>query len=133
MASPKTSAERRLYKRFDTDIPVEIITETEAIHSARGVNISLAGMQLRCDREALRDVAPRGEKTTPDQSPAARLRFNLPSPGEQPLIEVDCRIVLVRRVSEREYHLHIQYEFFQGNGYNQLEDYVDAMLEKSPL
>lgn len=133
MVSPKTAAERRLYKRFETDSTVEVIAESGAAHKARAMNISLAGMQMTCDRDTVRDIAPKGEKTTPDQSPLARLRFALPRPGEKSEIEADCRVVLVRRVSEREYHVHVQYEFFQGNGYNELEDFVDAMLEHSPL
>lgn len=133
MANSKSAAERRLYKRFDTDSPVDIISEEGAGYQARAMNISLAGMQLRCDRDTVKDIAPRGEKTTPDQSPVARVRFALPRAGDRPEIEADVRVVLVRRISEREYHVHLQYEFFQGNGYNELEDFVDAMLEHSPL
>jgi len=128
----KSAAERRLYKRFETDTAVEIVSESGMPCEARALNISLAGMQLRCDRDALREIAPKGEKTTPDQSPVARLRFALPRAGDRSEIEADVRVVLVRRVSEREYHVHVQYEFFQGNGYNELEDFVDAMLENSP-
>ncbi|HEX7029154.1 MAG TPA: PilZ domain-containing protein [Gammaproteobacteria bacterium] len=133
MVNPKTAAERRLYKRFETNSPVEILAEGGGTFEAVCLNISLAGMQVSCDREVMRDVAPKGEKTTPDQSPVVRLRFNLPRAGDKSEIEADCRIVLVRRMSEREYHMHIKYEFFQGNGYNELEDFVDAMLEHSPL
>ncbi|HEX7046507.1 MAG TPA: PilZ domain-containing protein [Gammaproteobacteria bacterium] len=130
---PKTAAERRLYTRFETNSPVEILAEGGDVFDALCLNISLAGMQLSCDRDVMRGIAPKGEKTTPDQSPVVRLRFVLPRAGDKPEIEADCRIVLVRRVSEREYHVHIKYEFFQGNGYNELEDFVDAMLEHSPL
>lgn len=133
MVNPKTTAERRLYKRFETNSPVEILTENGGKSEAVCLNISLAGMQISCDRDVMRAVAPKGEKTTPDQSPVARLRFALPRAGDKSEIEADCRIMLVRRISEREYHMHIQYEFFQGNGYNELEDFVDAMLEHSPL
>ena len=132
MVNSKSAAERRLYKRFETDSAVEIITENGAAHEARALNISLAGMQLRCDRDAMREIAPKGEKTTPDQSPVVRVRFALPGPGAPSAIEADVRVVLVRRISERGYHIHIQYDFFQGNGYNELEDFVDAMLEHSP-
>lgn len=133
VVNPKSTAERRLYKRFETNTPVAIHAERGGAYDARCLNISLAGMQLSCDRDTVQDVAPKGEKTTPDQSPVARIRFTLPRAGEPTEIEADCRIVLVRRVSEREYHVHVQYEFFQGNGYNELEDFVDAMLEHSPL
>lgn len=131
MVNPKSAAERRLYKRFETDSAVEMFAEDGAEFSARALNVSLAGMQLVCDRDVVRAVAPKGEKTTPDQSPVVRLRFSLPRAGDVSEIEADCRIVLVRRVSEQSYHLHVQYEFFQGNGYNELEDFVDAMLEHS--
>lgn len=132
MANPKSTAERRLYKRFETDSPVEILAEGGAAYHARCLNISLAGMQISCDRDTVYGIAPKVEKTTPDQSPVARIRFDLPR-NHGPRVEADCRIVLVRRVSEREYHVHVQYEFFQGNGYNELEDFVDAMLEHTPL
>jgi len=129
--NPKSVAERRLYKRFETDSAVEIITENGRQHEARALNISLAGMQLRCDRDVMSEIAPKGEKTTPDQSPVVRIRFALPRAGDKPQVHADVRVMLVRRVSERDYHIHVQYEFFQGNGYNELEDFVDAMLEHS--
>lgn len=132
VANPKTAAERRLYKRFETDSAVEIIAEDGSVHQARAMNISLAGMQLSCERDTVREIAPKGEKTTPDQSPIARMKFALPRAGGQSEIEADCRVVLVRRISEREYQVHVRYEFFQGNGYNELEDFVDAMLEHYP-
>lgn len=132
MVNSKSAAERRLYTRFETDSTVDIVTESGAVHEARALNISLAGMQLRCDRDAVREIAPKGEKTTPDQSPVVRIRFVLPRAGDASLIEADVRVVLVRRFSERDYHVHVQYEFFQGNGYNELEDFVDTMLEHSP-
>lgn len=131
MVNSKSAAERRLYKRFETGSAVEIIAENGAELEARALNVSLAGMQIVCDRDVVQVVAPKGEKTTPDQSPVVRIRFTLPRAGDRTEIAADCRIVLVRRVSERDYHLHLQYEFFQGNGYNELEDFVDAMLEHS--
>lgn len=133
MVTRAATLERRIYKRFDTDLPVIIMPDSGDRLECRASNVSLAGMEVRTDRWAVSLICPKGEKTTPDQSPVVRMQLDLPTTeGETRSITVDCRIIIVRRVSEQEYYLHIQYEFFQGNGYDELEEYVDAMLSMYP-
>lgn len=123
------TVERRIYKRFEADLPVIITAASGETFECRALNVSLAGMEVRTDRWTVTQVCPKGEKTTPDQSPVVRMQLDLPTPeGETRSILVDCRILIVRRVAQEDYHLHIQYEFFQGNGYDELEEYVDAKL-----
>lgn len=125
--------ERRIYKRFEADLPVIISTGNGEKLQCRAMNVSLAGMEVRTDRYTVSQVCPKGEKTTPDQSPVVRMQLDLPTAeGETRSILIDCRVLIVRRVSQLDYHLHIQYEFFQGNGYDELEEYVDAKLEMHP-
>ena len=125
--------ERRIYKRFETDLPVIVQADSGDRLECRAMNVSLAGMEVRTDRYTVTQVCPKGEKTTPDQSPVVRMQLDLPTTdGSTRSIIVDCRILIVRRVSQEDYHLHIQYEFFQGNGYDELEEYVDAKLAMLP-
>lgn len=120
--------ERRVFHRFETQVPVTLLSESGKTLSGRAADVSLAGMLLRCDRETLQAVAPKFDKTTPDEAPTVTARFELG--GDQAnSIEVDCKVVLIRRFSQSEYYLHLQYEFFKGNGYNDLEDFIDAMTE----
>lgn len=123
------TVERRIYKRFESDLPVIVHASNGERIECRATNVSLAGMELRTDRHAVMQIAPKSDKTTPDQSPVVRMQLDIPSPdGTTRSVTADCRILIVRRVSEQEYYLHIRYEFFDGNGYDELETWVDSML-----
>lgn len=124
----KADNERRVFHRFDSQVPVSLLSESGEKMTGRAADISLAGMLVRCDRETLQAVAPKFDKTTPDEAPTVTARFELSS-SDETAIEVDCKVVLIRRFSQAEYYLHLQYEFFKGNGYNDLEDFIDAMTE----
>lgn len=123
-----SSNERRVFHRFDSQVPVTLLNESGKTLSGRAADVSLAGMLVRCDRETLQAIAPKFDKTTPDEAPTVTARFELTA-DESSAIEVDCKVVLIRRFSQSEYYLHLQYEFFKGNGYNDLEDFIDAMTE----
>lgn len=128
-SSKANTVERRIYKRFETDLPVIVQSDDGEQLEFRATNLSLAGMELRSDRWNVTRVVPKGEKLTPDQSPVVRTQLELPqADGGNRKIVIDCRIALVRRVSEQEYYLHMQYEFFQGNGFDELEQFVDETL-----
>lgn len=130
VVNTKKDQERRLYRRYETALPVSLINEQGEALEAQTGNLSLGGVQVHCDRHTLSLIAPKGEKTTPDQAPMVRLKFRLPVVGgKEPEIEADCKVVLIRRFSEMEYHLHMQYEFFHANGYNELEDFIQAMTD----
>lgn len=120
--------ERRVFHRFGSQVPVSLLSESGETLSGRAADVSLAGMLVRCDRETLQAVAPKFDKTTPDQAPTVTARFDLTEENDS-AIEVDCKVVLIRRFSQSEYYLHLQYEFFKGNGYNELEDFIDAMTD----
>ncbi len=123
-----SSNERRVFHRFDSQVPVTLLNESGKTLSGKAADVSLAGMLVRCDRETLQAIAPKFDKTTPDEAPTVTARFDLTT-DESSAIEVDCKVVLIRRFSQSEYYLHLQYEFFKGNGYNDLEDFIDAMTE----
>lgn len=128
-AKAAETVERRIYKRFESDFPVVVHAGTGERIECRATNVSLAGMELRTDRRTVMQIAPKSEKTTPDQSPVVRMQLDIPSSdGTARTITADCRILVVRRVSEQEYYLHIRYEFFDGNGYDELENWVGRML-----
>ncbi len=122
--------ERRVYKRFETDLPVTMVAADDQAMNGRIRDLSLAGLLIQCDRQTMLRISPVGDRTTPDKAPAVTLTFDLPRTDDsEASIMVDAKVVMIRRFSEQNYYLHIKYNFFQGNGYNLLEDFIDAMTE----
>ncbi|MDX1455558.1 MAG: PilZ domain-containing protein [Gammaproteobacteria bacterium] len=127
-SSRKREQERRVNQRFELRTPVEFRGDDDTIAHGDITDVSLAGMMIRCDRTALRSIAPKFDKTTPDEAPRVRACFALPadSVGE---IEVDCKVVHIRRFSQSEYFVHLNYENFAGASYDELRHYIETLVE----
>ncbi len=120
--------ERRLYKRFDTDQSIQFLHNGDDPLAAQAINISLAGLQARCDRWTINQLSPGLERITTGQPVELRVRFDLPAPNAKQgafTVDVRCRAVGLRRLSEDEYQLSLTYTFFEGDGYHDLEKYID--------
>ena len=123
--SQENAAERRVYHRYDCDFPITITGIPDGQLSCRSINISLSGLQLHGDRFTVTRFAPKAEHTTPDRSPSVGLCFTLPFRKKEPVdVRVSCKVIVIRRVAEQEYHVGLQYQFFEGRDYDQLEAYV---------
>lgn len=119
--------ERRLYKRFESDQPVTFIKSGGESLPARAANISLAGIQVHCDRWTITQLSPGLERIASGQPVELIVKFELPAQGKRPAIPVQatCKAVALRRLSEDEYQLSLTYTFFEGTGYHDLEKFID--------
>lgn len=119
--------ERRLYDRLDQSQPVTFVLPNGETLEASGENISLGGMQVRCPRWVIAELTPSPDRIARGQPIDLRIRFELPSRKNKPAIVIDvrCHAVALRRLSEDEYHISLTFSFFEGNGYNDLEAFID--------
>lgn len=119
--------DRRLYKRFSAPQPIELVAPNGKTFEGRSINISLAGMEVRCDRWTLSQLIPPNERQPNGQPPELKARFELPVfPNKSPVeIRARCRVLAMRRLSEEEYQINLNYVFFDGTGYHDLEKFID--------
>ena len=127
-SSKKRDQERRVNQRFELRTPVEFRGEGDSVAHGDITDVSLAGMMIRCDRNALRSIAPKYDKTTPDEAPRVRACFALPAAVAED-VEVDCKVVHIRRFSQSEYFVHLSYENFVGAGFDELRHYIETLVE----
>lgn len=120
--------ERRVYQRYDCDFPISVLNLRDGDLTCRAMNVSLSGIQLRGDRWSITRFAPKAEHTTPDQAPTVNLHFTLPFRNSDPVdVRVTGKVVVIRRIAEQEYYVGLQYQFFEGRDYDQLEAYIDEL------
>ncbi len=121
-------AERRRYQRYDCDFPVAITGLPGGQLNCRSLDVSLSGLQLCGDRSIITRFAPNAEHTTPDQAPTVNLCFTLPFRKHDPVdVRVSCKVIVIRRIAEQEYYVGLQYQFFEGRDYAQLEAFIDEI------
>ncbi|HET9679219.1 MAG TPA: PilZ domain-containing protein [Gammaproteobacteria bacterium] len=121
------TTERRLYERIDRIKPVTFLMPNGESLEATGENLSLGGMQVRCPRWLIAELTPSPDRIARGQPVDLRVRFELPVEKNKPpvTIEARCNAVALRRLSEDEYHISLTFSFFEGNGYNDLEAFID--------
>lgn len=121
------AGERRLYPRITTDLPLEL--ETESGDPARAVvcNLSVGGIEIRCDRWCADRVLPSGHQAFPGQPIRVRMRWNLSAgDGSSEPVQADGEIVVSRRISQNEFRIGIHVLKFQGDAEEKVEAYVRA-------
>lgn len=118
--------ERRHYPRIDTEHPAELLDGSGTPHPAHATNISLSGLQVRCDQKTALAFAPKGQATHPRDIPELRVRMSLPLKDRSTVrVEARCKVISFRRVAADDFRFGLQYEFFEGRSYQALEAYID--------
>lgn len=91
-------------------------------------NLSLRGLSLAADESLLEHIQSfdeRGVALFPEEFSAL---FSLPLEGRLLEVEVHCRLVHKRRLSQHAYHLGITILHYRGESEAHLERYIDAHL-----
>jgi len=100
----------------------------EIIHAIT-VNLSPAGIQIACDRVTVNSILPLSQRRLPKPSPAMEVRLRFPeSSGMPDVIEARCKAVFSRRVAENEYRIGLQFQGFEGDDYQKLDQFLNDGL-----
>ncbi len=117
--------ERRSSHRFKVKLPVELILEDGSVLPVESIDISVKGLQFRCDSWVADEIEPRGIQNHPlDQ---IRLKAVSELPGMDKYsskLYARCRVVVARRLSQDEYLVGIEFIDFENGSDRLLEKFI---------
>ena len=90
--------EVRRHPRVPIELKVALATNQGAKCSARVINISPDGMQIRCDVESAKLLHPQGGKIDPDNGPHVNAAVTLPIGEERRTLATRCQMLYLTTV-----------------------------------
>lgn len=121
--------EKRTFRRIEVEQSVRIVEADGSTFPAIAADVSLAGMQLLCDKPTMQRISPHGLKTRADHGVRIHVRMNLSQQREgQNRLGLFGRVVSVRQNGDDEYRLGVQFTDYEPGSYNALETFIDGHL-----
>ncbi len=117
--------ERRSTLRYRINLPVELVLEDGTVLPVDATDISNKGLQFRCDGWAAEEIEPRGIQSLPLDQISLKIVADLPGMGEpDSRLYARCRLIVVRRVSQNEYILGVEFIDFENGSDRLLEQFI---------
>ena len=117
--------ERRINQRNAVSYPADVSVPGGGGIRATVVDISRNGLQLACDRHSLLKICPRGHLTSPaDRVPLRTVVMGEVAVGSETEVEVQGRVVYVRRLSQTEYRIGLSYASISQESERQLKQWL---------
>ena len=125
-----SGAERRRFPRVDLDVAVELVGPEGGVWSLKSANISRSGLQVRCPREAARDLVKECRRAAPSAADGhLGVRLGLEgTAGTSKRLTARARIVYARPGPEDHYLIGLEFAGFEGDGYESLQAYIMECL-----
>lgn len=118
--------ERRRSQRYAVDLPVDIVLQDGSVLPVVACDISLKGLQFRCDSWIADEIEPRGIQNHPLDAIRVKAVTDFPDMGKyNSRLYARCRIVIARRLSEQEYMLGLEFIDFENGSDRLLERFVN--------
>lgn len=103
----------------------------EIIHAIT-VNLSPAGIQIACDRVTVNCILPLSQRRVPRNTREVAVRLRFPeSSGMPDVVDTCCKAVFSRRVAENEYRIGLQFQGFEAEDYQKLEQYLEGGFQRA--
>ena len=126
MASPNYK-ERRVSPRFDDKIQVDLLLSDDNILPVEICSISISGLQLTCDGWLADEIEPQGIQQLAMSRKKLTISANLPFDTKSKNIVIHSYVVAVRRLSQDNYLIGLQYESLDNDVEEILEEYIEQL------
>lgn len=121
--------ERRQYPRIGTEIPAAITLESGKRYAMVVRNISRAGVQLECDRDAIAGILPGSVLSTPVEPVLVRVEFALTMKGRATTtLRTSCKVLGATRLAANVYRISVQYQDLDAATGGLIEQFIGAHL-----
>lgn len=121
--------EKRAFDRITIEHPLHIVGEDGSSLPAVAADISMTGLQIRCDTATMQRITPHGAETKSDHGVMVHVRVLLPDlPDKESKLGLFARVVVVRATGADEYRIGVQFTDYEPGSYDALEHYIDAHL-----
>ena len=118
--------ERRKVARYLARLNIDIVLQDGTILPVQTLDISLNGLQFKCDGQIANEIEPRGIQNYPLDKQIIKVIAKLPTNEKQKLY-ASCRIITARRLSQEEYLLGLEFFEFEKNSDKVLKSYINKL------
>ena len=115
---------RRKYPRIVIDSPASIKLDKNTVVNGLAHDVSIDGIQIRCDREAANKLHPSGKFIKEDKGPLVEVRFDLPYMNNTAPVTVTCQIYYLTVISRTEFAFGMSFRKFSDHG----EELVEKLI-----
>ncbi len=115
---------RRKYPRIVIDTPVLIQKSKKKHINAAVHDISLDGVQVRCNRESARLLHPSGKFIKENKGPEVEIAFYIPFEDGPEEINVFCQIYYLAVIPDQEIAFGLIFKKFRGNSGNLVDRFI---------
>ncbi len=103
--------ERRQYPRIEISLPATVKTAGGETIQTKAVNIAHGGVELACDNPTALKLVPALHLANPSQTPPVDISMPLTmADGEEPSLNCRGAIVSLRRLSQDDYRIAVQFQ-----------------------
>ena len=118
--------ERRKVARYMTQLDIDIILENGTILPVQTYDISLNGLQFKCDGLIANEIEPRGIQNHSLDQLIIKVVAKFPT-NEKQKFYASCKIITARRLSQEEYLLGLEFFEFEKNSDKVLSEYIKKL------
>lgn len=126
MAIPD-NLERRVAPRYEDRIQVDLLLPDGVVLPVEICSISIRGLQLTCDSWLADEIEPQGIQRLALSRKKLTINANLPFDDTSKNIVIHSYVVAVRRLSQDNFLIGLEYENIEGNGVEILEEYIEQL------
>jgi len=120
------SIERRKVVRYMTMIDIDLVLENDSILSVQTHDISLNGIQFKCDSFIANEIEPRGLQSYSLDRIKVKVITRFPTEDKQKFY-ASCKVITARRLSQEEYLLGLEFVDFEKNSEKILQNYIQKL------
>lgn len=121
--------ESRAYPRISIDWPVTLMGGSGETVRGRASDITLSGLQVRCERSAVNSLHPGGAPITRENAPRVHVRLTLPLRELPVQVTARCRLVHLTVLPGGDIALGLAFRSMKDEDFDHLMRYVQEVLE----
>ena len=121
--------ERRKAPRYMSTLDIDIVMEDGTILPVQTHDISLHGLQFKCDGLIADEIEPRGIQNHSLDQLKLKVVAKFPT-NETQKFYASCRVITARRLSQEEYLLGLEFFDFEKNSEKVLQSYINKLALK---
>ena len=118
--------ERRKVARYMIKLDFDIILDNGTILAIQAYDISLNGLQFKCDSSIANEIEPRGLQSHAHDNITVKVVSRFPTSKKEKFY-AKCLLIAARRLSQNEYLINLEFKDFEKNGGKILQDYIKQL------
>ena len=126
---PQMKKYTRQHPRVNLSLPIQVIRPNGVVIHSTIFSLSRDGIQLSCDHQTARLIIPKLQQKLAVEPVQIQVRFRLPLSNRPPVeIDVQCLAKYVRRTSQDNYYIGLNYIDLNDDYIDDVERYIEERM-----